>query len=136
MEAKVRYTPPGKMCSRDFTSADPKIPWEELISTDPKVKAAVQRKKDNSPSAQAFDLEQGGVIRIFPNHIERGQTAVMEFTENSDQTSGPEKPRTLWSFSFQLANGPVGERVLTDHSGWNDIGDPEKTPEAFPPPGS
>ncbi|WP_344930231.1 hypothetical protein, partial [Streptosporangium carneum] len=136
VKAKVHYTPPGKACSRNFTSADPDIPWEELTSTDPKVKAAVQRKMDNSPSQQAFDLERGGGIRIFPDRIGQGQTAVMEFTENSDQTSGPEKPRVLWEFSFQLANGPVGECVLTDRPGWNDIGDPRKNPEAFPPPGS
>lgn len=135
VKAEVRYPPSGKMCSRDFTGADPKIALEELTSTDPKVKAAVQRKVDNSPSAQAFDLEKGGNIRIFPDHIKQGQTAVMEFTENSDQTSGPEKRRMLWSFSFQLANGPVSECVLSDLPGWNDIGDPEKNPEAFPPEG-
>ncbi|MEV8634121.1 hypothetical protein AB0395_20920 [Streptosporangium sp. NPDC051023] len=136
VKAKVSYTPPGKGCSRNFTSADPGIPREELTSKDPKVKAAARQKMDSSPSAQAFDLELGGVVRIFPDHIEQGQTAVMEFSENSDQTTGPEKPRVLWEFSFQLANGPVGECVLTDKPGWNDIGDPEKNPEAFPPPGS
>ncbi|GGL32237.1 hypothetical protein [Planomonospora parontospora] len=136
VRAEVRYSPPGKTCSRDFAGADPKIPWKELTSTDPKVKAEVRRKLDGSPSARAFDLERGGSIRIFPDRIGREQTAVMEVAENSDQTSGPEKPRTLWSFSFELANGPVGECVLEDLPGWNDIGDPEKNPEAFPPAGS
>lgn len=137
IKAKIWFTPPGKMCSRNFTSADPQIPLEELTSADPEVQAAARRKMADSPSRQAFQIEQEGGIRVFPDRIKQGQTAVMEFIEDSGQASDrPEKPRVLWSFSFQLANGPVGECVLTDNPGWNDVGDPEDNPGAFPPPGS
>ncbi|WP_214105752.1 hypothetical protein [Acrocarpospora catenulata] len=136
VKAQIWFTPPGKMCSRNFTSADPDVALEELNSPDPEVLAAARQKLANSPSRQAFTMEPKGGVRIFPDRIKQGQTAVMEFIEASGQTSGPAKPQVLWSFSFQLANGPVGECVLTDNPGWGDIGDPEKNPEAFPPPGS
>ncbi|MEV6866677.1 hypothetical protein AB0M44_37485 [Streptosporangium subroseum] len=137
VKAEVSYVPPGKGCWRTpFTSPDPEFTVEELRSKDPKVQAERRRKMDNSPSAKAYELELGAKIRIFPDRIKEGQTAVMEVMENSAQTPSPQKPGVLWSFSFRLANGPFGECVLVDTRGWNDIGDPKKNPEAFPPPGS
>lgn len=39
-------------------------------------------------------------------------------------------------FGFVLIDGPVKPCTVVDDPSWNDIGDPVKNPEAFPPPGS
>ncbi|MEU7991152.1 hypothetical protein AB0B56_40520 [Streptosporangium canum] len=139
VKADVSYLKPGTWCAPDrgrmvgASSIDP----ADLRSKDPKVKAEALKLMEDSPSQRAYELvRNGGGVRIYPKEIKPEQTAVMMFTENGDQTSGPEKPRALWQFGFVLIDGPVKPCTVVDDPSWNDIGDPVKNPEAFPPPGS
>ncbi|MEU9831360.1 hypothetical protein AB0D67_07435 [Streptosporangium sp. NPDC048047] len=138
VKADVSYVKPGKRCAPDrFTSIDgPGVELEELKSKDPAVRAKAMKAIENTPSEKAYDRVPGGGLRIHPDRIKPNWTVVMEFTENEDQTSGPEKPRALWQYLFQIADGPVKPCVLVEDPSWNAPLDPVKNPEAFPPAGS
>ncbi|MDP9864958.1 MULTISPECIES: hypothetical protein [Streptosporangium] len=139
VRADVSYVKPGKWCAPDrgrMAGPSSSVDLADLKSKDPKVKARASKLMEDSPSERAYDLVRNGGVRIYPKEIKPEQTAVMMFTENDDQTSGPEKPRALWQFGFVLIDGPVKPCTVVDDPSWNDIGDPAKNPEAFPPPGS
>ncbi|WP_433245753.1 hypothetical protein ACQPYK_44000 [Streptosporangium sp. CA-135522] len=138
VKADVSYVEPGKRCAPDRFRliGEPTFTPEELKSKDPAVKRRVLKAIDDTPSRRAYDTVPGGGLRIYPDRIKPEWKVVMEFAENEDQTSGPEKPRVLWQFSFQVTDGPVKPCVIVDDPSWNDIGDPVKNPEAFPPAGS
>ncbi|NJP89830.1 hypothetical protein HCN51_10290 [Nonomuraea sp. FMUSA5-5] len=135
--ADVSYVKPGTRCApgRGESDSGPSFTKEELQSKDPAVRKRIKDAIDNSPNAKALKIGRGEV-RIDPHHIKRGQTAVMEFTENADQTSGPEKPRALWQFSGYLVTGPVAPCRIIDDPSWDELPDPKKHPEAYPPAGS
>ncbi|MFI6296129.1 hypothetical protein ACIBEJ_31355 [Nonomuraea sp. NPDC050790] len=59
-----------------------------------------------------------------------GQTVLMQYTENADQTSGPDRPRALWSFTGLLIEGPVKPCAVVDDPAWDDLGGPEGQPPA------
>ncbi|MBT2224322.1 hypothetical protein [Nonomuraea sp. NEAU-A123] len=101
----------------------------------PEVQKKIREAIENSPNGKAFKLG-GGQVRNSPQHIKQGQTAVMEFTENDDQTSGPEKPRALWEFSGYIVTGPAKPCKVIDDPSWDKLPDPKTNPEAYPPPGS
>ncbi|NUS02545.1 MAG: hypothetical protein HOV97_08260 [Nonomuraea sp.] len=94
----------------------------------------VREAIENSPNGRGFRLG-GGEPRIDPSYVKAGQTAVMEFTENADQTSGPEKPRPLWGFSGYVVTGAVKPCQVVDDPSWDEMPDPETHPEAYPPAG-
>ncbi|MGR6914649.1 hypothetical protein ACU635_10400 [[Actinomadura] parvosata] len=135
--ADVSYVKPGTRCAPDRGESDsgPSFTKEELRSKDPAVRKRINDAIANSPNAKALKIGRGEV-RIDPHHIKPGQTAVMEFTENADQTSGPEKPRALWQFSGYLVTGPVAPCRIIDDPSWDELPDPKKHPEAYPPAGS
>lgn len=137
LTADVSYTKPGTRCApgRGHTEAGPTFSKEELESKDPEVHRKIREAIENSPNGKAFKLG-GGELRIDPQHIRAGQTAVMEFTENADQSSGPEKPRPLWGFSGYVVTGAVKPCKVIDDPSWDRMPDPEKHPEAYPPAGS
>ncbi|MEV1248020.1 hypothetical protein ACIBO2_56175 [Nonomuraea sp. NPDC050022] len=135
--ADVSYVKPGTWCAPDrgHTDAGPSFSKEEINSKDPEVRKRIREAIENSPNGKAFRMGRGEV-RIRPQHIKPGQTAVMEFTENEDQTSGPEKPRAMWQFSGYLVTGPVKPcKVVVDPS-WSKMPDPRTNPGAYPPAGS
>ncbi|HUR02141.1 MAG TPA: hypothetical protein VM347_06365 [Nonomuraea sp.] len=135
--ADVSYVKPGTRCAPDRGDADfgPSFSKEELKSKDPKVHKKIREAIENSANGKTFKMGSGQV-RISPQYIKPGQTAVMEFTENADQTSGPEKPRALWGFSGYLVTGPVKPCKVIDDPSWDKMPDPKTNPEAYPPPGS
>jgi hypothetical protein len=137
LTADVSYTKPGTRCApeRGQTEAGPTFSKEELKSKDPEVHRKIREAIENSPNGKAFKLG-GGELRINPQLVKAGQTAVMEFTENADQTSGPEKPRPLWEFSGYIVTGPVKPCKVIDDPSWDKMPDPKKNPEAYPPAGS
>ncbi|MEV2267054.1 hypothetical protein [Nonomuraea africana] len=137
LTADVSYVKPGTRCAPDRgqTDAGPKFSKEDLMSKDPEVRKRIREAIENSPNGKAFRMG-GGQVRINPQHIKPGQTAVMEFTEDEDQTSGPEKPRALWQFSGYLVTGPVKPCQVIDDPSWTKMPDPKTNPEAYPPPGS
>ncbi|MER7211264.1 MULTISPECIES: hypothetical protein [Streptosporangium] len=133
VKADVSYVRPGKRCAPGrFTTIDePSFTPEELRSKDPGVRKRVLEAMEGTPSRQAYDTVPGGGLKIYPEKIKPNWTVVMEFTENDDQTSGPEKPRALWQFLFQVTDGPVKPCVVIDDPSWDVIG-----PEGLPPAGS
>jgi hypothetical protein len=137
LTADVSYVKPGSRCAPDRgqTDAGPSFSKEELSSRDPEVRKRIREAIENSPNSKAFKLGHGEV-RISPQHIKPGQTAVMEFTEDEDQTSGPEKPRALWGFGGYLVTGPVKPCKVIDDPSWSKMPDPKTHPEAYPPSGS
>ncbi|MET7330476.1 hypothetical protein [Nonomuraea sp. NPDC005650] len=137
LTADVSYVKPGTRCAPGRGDSDfgPSFSKEELLSKDPAVKKRIREAIENSPNGKAFRLGRGEV-RINPQHIKPEQTAVMEFTENADQTSGPEKPRALWSFAGYLVTGPVKPCKVVEDPSWDKMPDPKTNPEAYPPPGS
>lgn len=137
LTADVSYVKPGTRCAPDrgHTDAGPSFSKEEINSRDPEVQKRIREAISNSPNGKAFRMGRGEV-RISPQHVKPGQTAVMEFTENEDQTSGPEKPRALWQFSGYLVTGPVKACKVVGDPSWSKIPDPRTNPEAYPPPGS
>ncbi|WP_051753659.1 hypothetical protein [Streptosporangium amethystogenes] len=137
LTADVSYVKPGTRCAPDRgpTDAGPSFSKEELSSKDPEVRKRMREAIENSPNGKAFRMGHGEV-RINPQYIKPGQTAVMEFTENEDQTSGPEKPRALWQFGGYLVTGPVKPCKIVDDPSWSKMPDPRTNPEAYPPPGS
>ncbi|MFD1542447.1 hypothetical protein [Nonomuraea guangzhouensis] len=135
--ADVSYLKPGTRCAdgRGEGEGAASFSKEELMSKDPAVKKKIEEAIANSPNGKTFKLGKGQV-QINPRYIKHGQTAVMQFTENADQTSGPEKPRALWEFGGYLVTGPVKPcKVIADPS-WDKMPDPKTNPEAYPPPGS
>ncbi|GAA3424684.1 hypothetical protein GCM10018953_18670 [Streptosporangium nondiastaticum] len=138
VKADVSYVKPGKRCApgRFSTIGEPRLTPGELGSKDPAVRDRVRKAIENTPSARAHDTVPGGGLRIYPDRIKPDWTVVMEFTENEDQTSGPEKPRALWQYLFQVTDGPVKPCALVDDPSWDAPIDPLKNPEAFPPAGS
>lgn len=137
LTADVSYTKPGTRCAegRGQTDVGPTFSKEELKSKDPEVQKKIREAIENSPNSKAFKLGNGEV-RINPRLIKAGQTAVMEFTENEDQTSGPEKPRPLWGFGGYIVTGPVKPCEVVDDPSWDKMPDPKTNPEAYPPAGS
>ncbi|MFI7130569.1 hypothetical protein ACIBQ1_33110 [Nonomuraea sp. NPDC050153] len=137
LTADVSSVKPGTRCApgRGNAGSGPSFSKEELQSKDPEVRKRIEEAIENSPNGKAFRLGRGEV-RIDPQHIKTGQTAVMEFTENADQTSGPEKPRALWSFGGRLTTGPDKPCKVIDDPSWGKRPDPKTNPEAYPPPGS
>ncbi|MEV6860541.1 hypothetical protein AB0M44_06010 [Streptosporangium subroseum] len=137
LTADVSYVKPGTRCAPDrgHTNVGPSFSKEEINSRDPEVRKRIQEAINNSPNVKAIKMG-GGEVRISPQHIKPGQTAVMEFTENEDQTSGPEKPRALWQFSGYLVTGPVKPCEAVDDPSWSKMPDPRTNPGAYPPPGS
>ncbi|MFB9679545.1 hypothetical protein [Streptosporangium vulgare] len=137
VEADISYLKPGTWCAPGrFTAlGEPAFTPEELKSTDPAVKARVRKTLETSPVERVYDRIPGGV-KIYTKEIKAGQRVVMQFAGNADQTSGPERPRTLWQYSFQLAEGPVKPCTVVEDPSWDAPLDPEKNPEAFPPAGS
>lgn len=135
--ADVSYVKPGTRCAPDRGDADfgPSFSKEELKSKDPEVHKKIREAIENSANGKTFKMG-GGQVRISPQYIKPEQTAVMEFTENEDQTSGPEKPRALWGFSGYLVTGPVKPCKVIDDPSWGKMPDPKTNPEAYPPPGS
>ncbi|MFG1964059.1 hypothetical protein [Nonomuraea sp. NPDC049028] len=135
--ADVSYVKPGTRCAPGRGDADfgPSFSKEEITSKDPAVQKRVREAIENSVNKKTFKLGRGEV-RISPQYIKTGQTAVMEFVENADQTSGPEKPRALWGFSGYLITGPVKPCKVIDDPSWDKMPDPKKHPEAYPPAGS
>ncbi|MFJ2028760.1 hypothetical protein [Streptosporangium sp. NPDC087985] len=138
VKADVSYLKPGTWCApgRFRSLGEPEFTPEELKSDDPAVRARVRKAIENTPSRKAYDTIPGGGLKIYPKEIKSEQSVVMQFTENADQTSGPEKPRALWQFSFALTEGPVKPCTVVDDPSWNAPLDPVKNPEAFPPAGS
>ncbi|MFG1687922.1 hypothetical protein ACGFNP_47785 [Nonomuraea sp. NPDC049269] len=135
--ADVSYVKPGSRCApgRGEGEGAASFSKEELKSKDPKVQKRIEEAIANSPNGKTFKMGRGQV-RINPQYIKPGQTAVMEFTENADQTSGPDKPRVLWGFSGYLVTSPAKPcKVIADPS-WDKLPDPKTNPEAYPPPGS
>ncbi|MEV3985914.1 hypothetical protein [Nonomuraea sp. NPDC049758] len=132
----VSYLKPGTRCAPDRAPADagPSFTKEELQSKDPAVRKRIKEAIENTPNAKTFRMG-GGQVRIDPKRIKTGQTAVLEFTENGDQTSGPEKPRALWQFSGFLVDGPAKPCKVIDDPSWDQMPDPKEHPEAYPPPG-
>ncbi|MEV0390991.1 sigma factor-like helix-turn-helix DNA-binding protein [Nonomuraea sp. NPDC050643] len=136
LTADVSYVKPGTRCAPGRGTTDgPSFSKEELKSKDPEVRKRIREAIENSPNGRAFKLG-GGEVRIDPRHIRPDQTAVMEFTENEDQTSGPEKPRALWEFGGYLVTGPVKPCKVVDDPSWDEMPDPKTNPEAYPPPGT
>jgi hypothetical protein len=137
LSADVSYVKPGTRCApgRGDTDDGPSFSKEELKSKDPAVRKRVREAIENSPNGRAFKVG-GGEVRIDPRHIKPDQTAVMEFTENEDQTSGPDKPRALWQFGGYLVTGQVAPCKVIDDPSWDRMPDPKTNPEAYPPPGS
>lgn len=133
VKADVSYVQPGKRCAPDrfSTVGEPTFTPEELRSKDPEVKKRILKAMESSPSSQAYDTVPEGGLRIYPQKIKPDWTVVMEFTENEDQTSGPEKPRALWQFLFQVTDGPVKPCVVVDDPSWDVI-----DPNGLPPAGS
>jgi hypothetical protein len=137
LTADVSYVEPGTRCApgRGASDSGPSFSKEELKSKDPQVQKRIREAIMNSPNSLAFKPGRGE-IRIDPRHIKPDQTAVLEFTENEDQTSGPEKPRALWQFSGYLVTGPLKPCKVIDDPSWDRMPDPKTNPEAYPPPGS
>ncbi|WP_329091297.1 hypothetical protein [Streptosporangium sp. NBC_01469] len=135
--ADISYLKPGTWCAPGrFTGlGEPTFTPEELKSTDPAVKARMRKALEASPSERVHDRVPGGV-KIYPKEIKPEQRVVMQFAENADQTSGPEKPRALWQYSIQLTEGPVKPCTVVEDPSWDAPLDPVKNPEAFPPAGS
>ncbi|GLW11148.1 hypothetical protein Misp01_62760 [Microtetraspora sp. NBRC 13810] len=91
---------------------------------------------ERSPDFQAAHPVAGtGGIGIFPRHIKRGETLVMDIRENMEPED-PEKPRAVWMMTAYLADGPVSPCVPVDAPGADDMPDPVENPEAYPPAGS
>ncbi|MEV4398418.1 hypothetical protein [Nonomuraea sp. NPDC049607] len=136
LPADVSYLKPGTRCAPDRAPADagPSFTKEELQSKDPAVHERIRKAIENSPNAKTFRLGNGQV-QIDPKRIKPGQTAVMEFTEDDDQTSGPEKPRALWQFGGFVVDGPAKPCKVIDDPSWDQMPDPKKHPEAYPPSG-
>ncbi|MCK2221336.1 hypothetical protein MF672_047160 [Actinomadura sp. ATCC 31491] len=115
--ADVTYLRPGTRCRGDrgriVGGEEPTTPedWRTSVS----YRAA-------RPAGAGVDLS--------PAYVKPGQTLVMEFTENADQTSGPAKPRVLWQFKALVVEGPVQPCVLEADPGWNDLGGPAGRPPA------
>ncbi|MEU0569643.1 hypothetical protein ABZ297_30290 [Nonomuraea sp. NPDC005983] len=122
--ADVTYIKPGKRCepSRGQVigekTSDKNAPREEVL-----------KAMRESTSYKAVHMRDGGAD-IDPSYVKPGQTLVMEFTENEDQTSGPEKPRVLWQFGGYVVQGPVKPCKIIDDPSWNDLGGPEGQPPA------
>ncbi|GGT31851.1 hypothetical protein ACFFV7_35680 [Nonomuraea spiralis] len=137
LAADVSYLKPGTRCAPDrgITDSGPTFTKEELESKDPAVHKRIREAIENSPNAKALQMRDGQV-RINPRHIKPGQTAVMEFIENGDRTSGPEQPRALWEFGGYLVNGPAKPCKVVDDPSWDKLPDPKEHPEAYPPAGS
>lgn len=137
VEADVSYLKPGTWCApgRFRGLGEPVFTPEELKSEDPAVLARMRKALDTSPVERVYDKIPGGV-KIYAKEIKPGQRVVMQFAENADQTSGPEKPRVLWQYSFQLTEDPVKPCTVVKDPSWDAPLDPVKNPEAFPPAGS
>ncbi|MET9344167.1 hypothetical protein [Nonomuraea sp. NPDC003804] len=115
--AKVDYVKPGKMCSRDRG---------EIVDGQ---KASTWKEWRKSVSYKAA-RPRGAGVDVDPAYVAKGNTLVLEFTENDDQTSGPEKPRVLWRFSGTVVKGEPKPCVIVDDPEWNDLGGPEAQPPA------
>lgn len=115
--AAIDYVKPGKKCQGD----------RGTIVGDGKWKTPEEWEK--SVSFKAAQMRKGGVD-INPKYVAKGHTLVMEFTENEDQTSGPEKPRALWQFKTMVITGAVKPCVIVDDPSWYDVGGPEGQPPA------
>ncbi|SEG63739.1 hypothetical protein SAMN05444920_103618 [Nonomuraea solani] len=137
LTADVSYVKPGTRCAtgRGKSEGSPSFPKEELQSKDPAVQKKIEEAMEQSQNAKAFKLGRGEV-RISPQYIKTGQTAVMEFVENSDQSSGPDKPRVLWEFAGFVITGPVQPCKVVKDPSWDKLPDPKTNPEAYPPAGS
>ncbi|MFI7708158.1 hypothetical protein [Nonomuraea sp. NPDC049480] len=114
--ADVTYVKPGKWCKPDRG---------QIVGGD----STTHEDWRKTTSYKAAQPATKG-IEINPRYIGKGQTLVLEFTENADQTSGPEKPRALWQFSARVMSGPVKPCVVIDNPSWNDPGGPEAQPPA------
>jgi len=138
VKADISYIKPGKRCApgRFTTLGEPTFTPDQLRSKDPAVRAHMRKALDATPSRQAYVTVPGGGLKIYPEKIKPDWNVVMEFTVNEDQISGPEKPRALWQFVFQVTDGPVKPCTLIDDPSWDTSADPQKNPEAFPPAGS
>lgn len=131
--ADVSYTGVGMRCEDGrFTEADPiTYTKEELDSEDPKVKAAMHEREENSANGRVFDLK-GGVV-IHPDQLAPGQTAVLEVMEYTGAAETPSKPQVVWSVKPVVAVGKIAPCVQVPDPGWDEVG---TNPEAVPPPGS
>ncbi|MEV0197927.1 hypothetical protein [Nonomuraea sp. NPDC050691] len=85
---------------------------------------------DKSISGRAVRHRRAGVD-IDPRYIGKGRTLVLMYTENEDQTSGPEKPRALWQYAGLVIEGPVKPCVVVKNPSWDDVDG-----EGQPPPGN
>ncbi|MFD1932870.1 MULTISPECIES: hypothetical protein [Nonomuraea] len=117
VDAEVDYVKPGKRCAEGRG---------EIVGGDewPTFKDFAK-----SVSGKAVRPREAGVD-IDPRYVAKGTTLVMEFTENEDQTSGPENPRPLWQFKGVVVTGAVKPCVIVDDPAWNDLGGPEARPPA------
>ncbi|MER6946359.1 hypothetical protein ABT294_20225 [Nonomuraea sp. NPDC000554] len=122
--ADVSYIKPGKRCEPPRgkvigeAQPDANASQEERLKT---LRNSLSYKAAH-PGDKAFEID--------PSYVKEGQTLVLEFTENDDQTSGPEKPRVLWEFGGYLVQGPVKPCKIIDNPSWNDLGGPEGQPPA------
>ncbi|MEU7895456.1 hypothetical protein AB0B45_21695 [Nonomuraea sp. NPDC049152] len=115
--AAIDYVKPGKKCQRDRgTPVDGG-------------KGKTFEEWQKSVSYKAAHPREAGVD-IDPKYVAKGNTLVMEFTENEDQTSGPEKPRALWRFKAMVVTGAVKPCAAVDDATWSDRGGPEGRPPA------
>ncbi|MFE3450940.1 hypothetical protein ACFXJ8_18615 [Nonomuraea sp. NPDC059194] len=115
--AEVDYVKPGKKCKGErgeIVGGDKSLTFEEWQKS-VSYKAAHPR---------------GAGVDIDPAYVAKGNTLVMEFTENEDQTSGPEKPRALWQFKGIVVKGEPKPCHVVDDPSWNDLGGPEGQPPA------
>ncbi|MEW9552567.1 hypothetical protein [Nonomuraea sp. NPDC050783] len=136
--ADVSYLRPGTRCAprRGRSDSGPSFSEQEIRSKDPAVRKRVREAIEKARDGKAVKPAGGGRVRIDPRHIREGETAVMEFTENTDRTSGPEKPGVVWSFAGYLVTGPVKPCTVVPDPSWSVMPDPATNPEAYPPPGS
>ncbi|MDX3103331.1 hypothetical protein ACIBO5_47400 [Nonomuraea angiospora] len=105
-----------------------------LKDKDPKVQAKVEREMAQRLSERAIQVKNGVVIH--PDMLSPGQTVVLEVMENTGASPESDTPQVLSSVTKGVAAGVVKPCVQVPQSGWNDVGDPSKNPEAFPPAGS
>ncbi|MFF4777864.1 hypothetical protein ACFY05_34070 [Microtetraspora fusca] len=84
----------------------------------------------DSASDKAARLGLSG-LEIDPRYVGEGQTLVMAFSENTDQTSGRKTPEVAWQFAAYVVNGPAKPCVVVDNPIWDDVDGP-----GLPPAGS
>ncbi|MFI6322187.1 hypothetical protein ACIBG8_31950 [Nonomuraea sp. NPDC050556] len=113
--ADVSYLKPGTRC--DFDRGELAGGKDSMLQDNYRssVHAKVMRGRD-----RGFDIN--------PEYLGKGQTLVLEFSENDDQSTG--KPKVLYSFSARVVVGKVKPcKVIADPS-WYDVGGPEGQPPA------